>query len=223
MSVMKKTKRKRWQDYRNPLIGIGILACVVGMLLFSGVVIEKISSDEMDLGPDVNCAVDVQFYGYYEGERVAIPVMLAPWKISSTVVDALGVDVTWTASGENVDWATLQVWGSLKLYILDYYGVVREEITSNTGLNLVITSTGINAMTGSLSYVLPLIDLLDAVSRSGVTNEGVDYWSVKGVITLSGSVTDDYGFLQEDTTGELSATWSIYDAAGALSLDGSIS
>lgn len=223
MSVMKKTKRKGWREHRNLLIGIGLLVCVVSALLFSSVVISKTASDDMGLGPDVNCAVDVQFYGYYEGERVALPVMLAPWKISNVVVDALGVDVTWTASGENVDWTTLEVWGSLKLYILDYYGVVREEITSNTGLNLVIASTGINAMTGSPSYVLPLVDLLGAVSRSGITNEGVDYWSVKGVITLSGSVTDDYGFLQEDTTGELSAIWSIYDAAGALSLDGDIS
>jgi len=217
-------KKKEAGKYNNMklLMGIGLCVLVVGVFLFGRIVISKSSNDEIGLGPDVNCSVNAQFFGYYEGERVALPVMLAPWKIGSVVVDALGVDVSWVTSGMNVKWETLSVTGTLKLYILDYAGNVREEITSNVGVSLAITRSGIGAKADTISYTLPLIDLLNGVSSS-YKDADTEYWSVKGVITLSGGVEDDFGFPQGDTTGEMSAIWNIYEAAGDFSMDGDIS
>ena len=211
---------ERIKERRN-VVGL-VIIIIFGALIFGGVALTKDVNDDIGLGTDVNCSVNTQFFGYYNGEPVTIPITQAPWSIGGTVVDALGVNMNWVATGMNVDWTTLSITGTLKLYILDYYGEVRAEITSNVGYSLVITRSGTDAMEDLIGYSLPLIDLLNGVSSS-YKDTDKEYWSVKGVITLSGSVTDDFGFVQSDTTGEMSAIWTIYEAAGSFSLDGNIS
>jgi len=199
-----------------------VLALVTMTLFVASVNVAKTVSDDFDFGSDATCSVLVEYYGYYNGERVTIPFVQAPWSINNVVVDSLGVNISWVCSGQYMKWDTLAIVGTLKLYWLNYYGVNPTDITSNVGASTAYSRTGVTAKTGSAVFIIPLSALLSGVSASGVTSAGVSYWTIRAETTVSGTCTDDYNKAWSDATGLLKATYTIYDAAAGFSISGVI-
>lgn len=209
-------------ERRTKFMLIGVALIVMLMMGLSRVFLVKTAADDFDMGPDVNCAVVVEFYGYNNDERVAIPMVNAPWEVNDVILTALGVKVSWTASGQYVKWDTLSIWGSVKFYRLDYYGLNPTDITSNVGFSLVFTRGGIDAKISSVDYNIDLSSLLSGVAHS-YSDPDKTYWTIKAVIIVYGEVTSEYDdTIYEANTGELSATYNIYDAEAGLTLSGGI-
>ena len=207
---------------RKKIFAILILVIVTTGVLFFSVDRELVKTveDEIDLGPNAQCSVLVDFYGYFDGERVTVPVVAAPWSIGGQIVDELAVNVSWVTSGQFMEWESLLVIGSLKIYHLNYAGV-REEITSNVGAPLLINRGGVAAKTDSVENVIALSLLLDGVSITYGDADG-EYWDLQVVIQLNAQVIDNYGDPWEDDTGELLANIKIWNAAVGLTIDGTI-
>ena len=201
-------------------LGIGVVAIIVIALFFGTVAIAKIVNDDFDMGATANCSVSVEYYGYYEGEKVTLPLMNAPFQIGGEIVDSLGIDITWTVTGQYMDWNTLIITGALKLYRLDYMGANPMDITP-TIVGIGFVRTGEGAITGTQSYTISLANLLDGV---GLTFQDADsaYWTIRAETTLSGSAIDDYGVLFTDSTGTLGANYGIHDAASGFEIGGVI-
>lgn len=208
---------------KNKVVVVGVVILLLIMSLSISVNVGKTLTEDLTLSPNADCSVTVEYYGYFEGERVSVPIAsYAPWSINNVVVTDLGVTITWEASGQYMDWATLQIGGSLKLEHLNYVGAVIADITSRIGASTVFTRLGTLAMNGTASYTIPLATLLSGLSASGVTSAGIKYWTVKASTTVSGQCTDNYGKVWTDSTGTLSAIFTIYDAASGFDLSGSI-
>lgn len=210
-------------ERRTILAFLAIVIVTTGFIIFNTQELYSDTvADDIDLGADASCSVLADFYAYNDGERVSLPIVAAPWIIHGEIVTDLAVNVSWTASGQYMVWSSLRVLGSLKLWRLDYVGTQTDDITSNVGASLLIDRAGLSAKVDWAEFVLPLSLLLGGVSPSGVTGEGVSYWSIKGIITVSGEVTDDYGDIWNDNTGEMTHIYNIYDAAAGFTISGDI-
>lgn len=207
---------------KKKIFAILLIAIATSSVLLLGANKElaKTVEDDLDLGQDAQYSVIVDFYGYFDGEKVTVPIVAAPWSIGGQIVDELAVNVSWTASGAFMDWTTLLVIGSLKIYKLNYAGV-REDITSNIGASLLINKAGTSAMVDSVEFVLPLSVLLGGVPITYADADG-EYWDIQLVIQLNAQVIDNYDGPWEDDTGELLANVKIWNAAEGLKIDGKI-
>lgn len=202
-------------------LGIGVVAIIVVALFFGTITIAKIIDDDFDMGSTANCSVSVEYYGYYEGERVTLPLWNAPFEIGGQIIDSMGIDITWTVTGQYMDWNTLGISGALKLYRLDYMGGNPMDITpSMTGRAFYYT--GETALTGTVSYTIPLLELLNGVAVT-YRDANIAYWTIRAETVISGSAMDDYGVLYTDSTGALRANYAIYDAASGFEINGNIS
>lgn len=208
---------------KKKILAILIVAIIAtGFMIFSTErILVKTVGEDLDLSAHSECSVLVDFYGYFDGERVTVPVVAAPWSIGGQVLDHLGVNVSWVANGQYIDWTSLQVIGSLRIYHLNYAGA-QEDITANVGAPLLINRGGVVAKADSAEFVITLDNLLAGVPRT-FADEDSQYWDIRVVVTLLGQVTDDYGVSWEDSTGELFANIRIYDAATGFTIDGEIS
>lgn len=207
---------------RKKIIALLVVAIATSGILLLGANKELVKTveDDLDFGNDAQYSVIVDFYGYFDGERVAVPIVAAPWSIGGQIVDELAVNVSWTASGSFMDWSTLLVMGSLKIYKLNYAGV-REDITSNIGASLLINREGSSAMVDAVEFILPLSLLLSGVPITYADADG-EYWDLQLVIQLNAQVIDNYDGPWEDDTGELLANIKIWNAAEGLKIDGVI-
>jgi hypothetical protein len=201
-------------------LGIGVVAIIVVALFFGTIAIAKIVDDDFDMGATANCSVSVEYYGYYEGEKVTLPLWNAPFEIYGQIIDTLGINIIWTVTGQYMDWNTLGISGSLKLYRLDYLGANPMDITPSM-ISFPFYYTGETALTGIESYTISIANLLDGVATT-FQDADTAYWSIRAETVISGSAMDDYGELYTDSTGALRALYTIYDAASGFEINGNI-
>lgn len=218
----RREKESRW-NARNIVAITVISALVLGIVLFvPEFALMKTDEEDFDLGANAACAVTVEYYGYYEGDVVAIPpIENAPWSIGGQAIDELAIDVSWVVAGDYMDWTTLMVSGELHLYVLDYAGRNPVEITPYL-VDSAFVFSGESVMIDSTSYRISLANLLSGVTP---TFSGPDevYWHIQAIIEVTARATDDYGASHQDSTGVMEATYTIYDVAGeGLTINGDI-
>lgn len=218
----KKAKPSLLKRHKGKIaLTFGLITIItISFLVAARFELQKSTDENFDMG-SANCAVNVLYYGLYENETVSIPIENAPWSIGGTIIDELGIDVSWIVTGDYIDWSTLGVGGSIKLYRLNYYGLEPVDITPSS-VGLPFTRSGVDAMDVTLPYHISLDTLLEGVSPSGATTTGT-YWEIRVEVTVTGQATDDYGTIHTETTGKITATYVIYDVATAgFSITGTI-
>ena len=187
--------------------------------------ISKTVDEDLDLGSTSQCAVSVEYYGYYEGERVSVPFVNAPWAIENQIVDALGVTVAWEATGTYMDWSTLGIDVVVKIYnvqVVDGMPSVTD-ITNNLDTSPSSNHQGIDAQTGNIELSFSLLELLNGVNSMPSDDiDGEELWFIRVDVQFLGTCVDDYGALFTDNTAVMQATYTIYDAASGFDIDGNI-
>ena len=206
--------------HRGKIATVTILSILfVAVLFMYEIEIVKVDSEDLDMS-NANCAVNVEYYGLFEGEQVTIPIIEnAPFLIGGVEVDTIGIEITWTVTGENMNWDTLVIAGSVKIYSLDYTGQIKTDITANIGYSTTFVKTGSQSLTETLTYNIVLDTLL-----SGVALSGPDYWTLKAETKVTGQCDDNDNVQFTDSTGLMYATYTIYEGVSpsSFSIDGNI-
>lgn len=222
-------KRKKKDEYKmvvrtaskkSIFAAIVVIGLLLVVLFSSEVDLGKTENADASLGADANCNVNVDFVAYNDGEVVQVPVVFAPFSISGVIVDKIGIDVSWEATGINVAWETFELHGVLHIYVLDRMGAEREEISP---VAYRIDGYGVGDKTGTAAFNFMLASLLNGVTASSGDADG-PYWNLKFSISLSAEVLNEYDMSPlNDNTGEMTASFTIRDAGAEFNLDGNIS
>lgn len=158
------------------LAGVVVLIAIGAVLWASGVI------------PIGGTNIQIEFYGYdKDGNRVDFPQPWFAYTIGGVEVVDLAFSVTWASTGENVDWTTFEIAGALKIYHLDYYGEIKEDLTSVLGNSPGFGYTGESNKDNSIEYRIPIDTLVDGLSKSGP-----DYWTIRVDVDVGAEVTDNY-------------------------------
>lgn len=185
-----------------------VIGFLIGLLVVGGMIAlpPGTVSDNLALGSTANCAVTIDYFGYFEGEPVyASAVQFSPWLFESGAeVDELAVTITWEATGENVDWDSFSVEVSFSFAIPLVDGTWKSVYPSDTSFRL----EGATYKTGSYTWVTSIDSLVAGLEMWNLDTN--PHYVVTGWTSLVARIDDVYGAAHTDVTQPVKSTWNIY-------------
>lgn len=123
------------------------------------------------------------------------------WWIQGVEVTYIRPVVTWSCSGDGLDWSTLELVGDFRIYRLDYQG---RNPTDITPAQLYFLKSGEDAITGESYFSLLCDTVISGASISGVDANGNEYFNLEIAVSVTGFVeqTGSYGEDLTDTYEE---------------------
>jgi len=183
---------------RKWIVGVALLAVVLGGLFLMG----YIPAEGFDGG------LGVTFYDA-EGNPVDLPLA---YMRGGSEAEEMGVRITWSYTGANLEAATLATWGTLKIDLLE------QDVNMRVKLNLASESWEGEP---SLYSYWESTYVLDTLLPDEYKDEG---WLIRASTTIYASIYDTYGNKLEDNilvqSSEFTIAWD--ELAGTFSVGGSI-
>jgi hypothetical protein len=167
-------------------IGVVLISGLVFLLLFIPYGLSSTDGSNMSLG-DVDCAVSLTTVGYINGEPTTIANN--PFYVGGAPVDALEFRVQLQASGDFVDWSTLQI--TVDLYVND---LLLTTWTWGTSLNF-----DAGGFSKTDAHMVDELDFLASGSPDQVLDNGVEVYNIDCTAEAEGVIEDYKGNILSDT------------------------